>query len=102
MSEFSTLTTKLVTPLLKRNGFRKHGAFERSPTSDFALYRRGDLQVKLTYAFHPYDYPYLGIRLEVRGPKGPILDRLRPPTRGGTKAMLRAVVADLKPLLRNG
>ncbi len=100
MSEFSSLTTKLVTPLLKRNGFKKQGRFERSPSHDFALYRRGDLQVELTYAFHPYDYPYLGIRVQVRGPKRTILNRLHPPTRGGTKAMLRAALLDLKPLLR--
>lgn len=29
-----------------------------------------------------------------------IFDRLHPPTRGGTKAMLRAALLDLKPLLR--
>jgi hypothetical protein len=102
MSDFSTLTTKLVTPLLKRKGFKKHGAFERSPTSDFALYRRGNLEVKLTYAFHPYDYPYLGIRVEVRKSHRTLLDRLHPPTRGGTKVMLRAVVADLESLLGDG
>ena len=39
MSEFAKLTTKLVTPLLKRRGFKKHGAFDRSPTHDEAIYR---------------------------------------------------------------
>lgn len=34
MSEFSTLTTKLITPIMREKGFRKRGRFSRSPMSD--------------------------------------------------------------------
>ena len=98
MSEFSTLTTKLITPLLRQKGFRKLGAFDRGATHDFALYARGDTQVRLTYSFHPYDYPDHGIHLEVRASGGTLVDRLHRPTRGGIRAMLRAVAKDLKSL----
>lgn len=96
MSEFSTLTTKLVTPLLTRRGFKKHGSFDRSPTHDFALYRRGDLELRLTFAFHPYDYPEVGIRMQVRDATGLLFERLYPPSEGGTEVMLRAVVTDIQ------
>jgi len=96
MSEFSTLTTMLVTPLLKRRGFKKHGSFNRSPTSDSAVYRRGDVELCLTLAFHPYDYPDIGIRMEVCDANGIQFDRLHPPTEGGIEAMLRAVISDIE------
>jgi hypothetical protein len=96
VSEFSTLTTKLVTPLLKQRGFKKHGRFDRSPTHDSALYRRGGLELQLTFAFHPYDYPDIGIRMQVRDANGVRFDRLHPPVEGGTEAMLRAVVSDIE------
>ncbi len=95
MSEFSVLTTKLITPLLKRRGFKKHGAFNRSPTSDRAIYRRGDIALELKFAFHPYDYPYVGIRMLVRRRRD-TFDRLHPPTEGGVEAMLRAVITDIE------
>lgn len=96
MSEFSTLTTKMITPLLRQRGFTKHGKFDRSPTHDSALYRRGDLELQLTYAFHPYDYPDIGIRLQVRDDNGILFDWLYPPDEGGTEAMLRAVLKDIE------
>ena len=96
MSEFSTLTTRLVTPLLRQRGFKKHGTFDRSPTHDCALYRRGDFELHLTFAFHPYDYPDLGIRIQVRDARGILFDRLHPPAEGGTEAMLRAVLTDIE------
>jgi hypothetical protein len=96
MSEFSKLTTKLVTPLLKQRGFKKHGTFDRGSLSDSALYRRGDLELQLTYAFHPYDYPEVGIRMQVRDANGMIFDRLHPPAEGGTEALLLAVVRDIE------
>lgn len=96
MSEFSKLTTKLVTPLLKQMSFKKHGTFSRSPTHDQSVYRRGDLELQLTFAFHPYDYPEIGIRMQVRDANGVLFDRLHPPSEGGTEAMLRAVVRDIK------
>ena len=99
MSEFSTLATRLVTPLLKRKGFKKCGTFDRSPTHDSALYRKGNVNVQLIYAFHPYDYPEIGIPLEIRGPKGALVDRLYPPTLGGIDAMLRAAISDLEGTL---
>jgi hypothetical protein len=96
MSEFSTLTTRLVTPLLRQRGFKKYGSFTRSPTHDSALYRRGDLELRLTFAFHPYDYPEIGIRVEVCNANGVQFDRLYPPTGGGTEEMLRAVIDDIQ------
>jgi hypothetical protein len=96
MSEFSSLTTKLVTPMLKLRGFRKRGRFYRSPTSDSALYYRGDLVLKLTFAFHPNDYPYIGIQMQVRDADGIRFDRLHPPSEGGTETLLRAVLRDIE------
>ncbi len=96
MSEFSTLTTKLVTPLLRQRGFKKHGTFDGSPTHDSALYRREDLELKLTLAFHPYDYPDVGIGIRVRDASGILFDRLHPPAEGRTEAMLRAVLRDIE------
>jgi hypothetical protein len=96
MSEFSTLTTKLITPPLKRRGFKKHGTFTRSPTHDSALYRRGDVELQLTFNFHPYDYPYFGIRMQVRDAGGLLFDRLYPPTEGEVEAMLQAVLRDIE------
>ncbi len=96
MSEFSALTTRLVTPMLRQRGFKKRGAFERSSTHDSAVYRRGDLELRLTFAFHPYDYPDVGIRMQVGDANGILFDRLHPPTEGGTEAMLREVVSDVE------
>jgi hypothetical protein len=95
MSEFSSWTTKLVTPLLRQRGFKKLGAFNRSSTHDLALYRRGDLQFQLTFAFHTYDYPDVGIWLQVRDVSGICFERFYPPCKGGVEAMLRAVIADI-------
>ncbi|MDB5338860.1 MAG: hypothetical protein JWN70_4479, partial [Planctomycetaceae bacterium] len=69
---------------------------ERSPTSDSALYRRDDLELKLTWVFHPYDYPEIGIHMQIRDPGGIRFARLYPPTEGGTEAMLRAVLSDIE------
>lgn len=99
MSEFAKLTTKLVTPILKRRGFKKYGAFENSPTHDSAIYRNGDTEIRLTYAFHPYDYPDIGIRLNIHRSGTTLIDSLHPPSLGGTEAMLRAVIAELDTLL---
>ena len=96
MSDFSTLTTKLVTPLLQDRGFKKVGEFDRGSTHDSAIYRRGALEVELTFAFHPYDYPELGIRLRVRDATGVLFDRLHPPAEGGTEAILQEVIRDIK------
>ena len=96
MSEFSTLTTRLITPLLRLNGFKKHGTFNRSSTFDFALYKRGNVGMELTLAFHPYDYPDLGIRMQVHDDSGILFDRLHPPTEGGIEAMLRSAISDIE------
>ena len=96
MSEFSSLTTKFVTPLLRQRGFKKHGKFENSPTHDSAIYRCGDIELVITYAFHPYDYPDIGIRMQVREGSKLIFDRLHPPTDGGIETMLQAIVSDIK------
>jgi hypothetical protein len=99
MSEFTKLTTQLVTPILKRRGFKKHGAFDGSPSHDSAVYRNGDTEVCLTYAFHPYDYPDVGIRLCVRRSGTTLVDSLHPPAPGGTEAMLRAVISKIETLI---
>lgn len=96
MSEFSTLTTKLITPLLKQRGFKKHGSFLRTSTCDTAVYRRGGLELRLIFSVHGYDYPEIGIRMRLRDANGMLFDRLHPPTEGGMEAMLRAVVSDIE------
>jgi hypothetical protein len=96
MTEFSTLTTRLVTPLLRQRGFKKRGAFKRSATHDSAVYIRDDLELRLTLAFHPYDYPETGIRMEVLNAHGVRFNRLHPPAEGGIEALLRAVIGDIQ------
>ncbi|WP_435017360.1 hypothetical protein TA3x_004966 [Tundrisphaera sp. TA3] len=96
MSEFSRLTTMLVTPVLRHQGFIKHGAFDHSPTHDTACYHKGSLELSLTLAFHPYDYPEMGIRMQVRDADRILFDRLHPPTEGGIEAMLQAVLKDIE------
>jgi len=96
MSEFSTLVTRYVTPLLRQWGFKKHGAFGRGALYDVADYRRGDLEVQLIFSLHPYDYPLIGIRLEMRDANGLLFDRFYPPVEGGIKAMLEAATSDIK------
>ena len=96
MSEFSTLTTKHVTPLLRQRGFKKHGSFGRGSLHDSAHYRRGDLELVLTYSLHPYDYPDVGIRLRVRDGNGSRFDRLHRPAEGGVEAMIRGVLEDIQ------
>jgi hypothetical protein len=54
----------------------------------------------LIFAFHPYDYPEVGIRMQVRNARGILFDRLHPTTEGGTEAMLRAVVSDIETAVR--
>lgn len=96
MSEFSKLTTKLITPALKSRGFLKHGKFDQSPTHDSAIYRRGDIEVTLTFAFHPYDYPEVGIRLRTCNANSVVFDRLYPPAKGGIEAIFEAVLKDIE------
>ena len=96
MSEFSSLTTKLVTPLLKSRGYKKSGVFNRSPTHDSAVYRRENTELILTLQFHPYDYPEIGIRFQIRTDGKILVDRLYPPTKGGMKAILRSVIGDIE------
>ena len=66
MSEFSSTMTERITPQLKALGFRKRGAYSGSPTHDAALYCKGHLQVLVTWRFHPYDAPSLGVELEIK------------------------------------
>lgn len=99
MSEFSSLTTKLVTPPMKRRGFTKRGAFSQSSTHDSAFYIRGDIELRLTFSFHPYDHPEMGIRMLVRDANGIRFDRLYPPVEGGTEAILRCILVDLDPAI---
>ena len=94
ISESSGLTTSFITPLLKQRGFKKYASFERSPTHDSAAYRRGDLEVHLVYASHPYDYPGIGIRVQIRNAGGILFDRPCPPADGGTVTIPRAVAND--------
>jgi hypothetical protein len=98
MSEFSSLTTKLITPLLKRRGLKKTGPFSRGATHDSALYRKDGVEVELTYSIHPYDYPEIGIRLVVRGKGRATLDRLYPPGPGGVAKVLRSIADDLSTM----
>ena len=72
--------------------FQKLGKFHRTVTSDTALYRRGDLELRLSWSIHGYDYPEIGIRMLVRDATGLLFNRLFPPEEGGIEAMLRAVV----------
>lgn len=99
MSEFSKLTTDLVTPLLDRHGFKKLGRFGGSATSDFAIYRRGDLEVRVVLAFHPYDHPNIGIQLRVQQGDRVLHEGLYPPEEGGLAVMLQKAAADLAPLV---
>lgn len=96
MSEFSKLTTKLVTPLLKQHGFKKHGPFDRSALHDFALYRKDKLEVKLTFSLHPYDYSEHGIKLEIVEANRVLLQHLSSPRKGGIQSMLNETVELLK------
>jgi hypothetical protein len=96
MSEFSTLTTKLITPVLREKGFSKRGRFSRSPSWDWADYYRDNLKVRLVWCFHPYDYPELGIRLEVSDESGIRLRRVYPPCDEGAEPLIRSVLEDLK------
>jgi len=95
MSEFTTGTTKVITPVLSGLGFKKRGRFSRSSTHDVVVYRRDDVELKLTFAFHPYDYPDVGIRVQLRDALGLRSDSLYGPTHGGTDAILRAILKDL-------
>lgn len=96
VSEFSTLTTRSITPALKARGFRKYGRFDRSETHDQATYQRGDIVVTLTLAFHPYDYPEIGIRLRTCDADSVLFDHLYPPSAGGIEEILRAVLKDIE------
>ncbi len=96
MSEFSALTTKLVTPVLRERGFKKHGSFTRGSIYDFAIYRRGDLEVKLTYAFGSQDYPDIGIRLRVCDGDKVRFEKLYDPIDDGTEAIFRILLNDIE------
>ena len=56
----------------------------------------GDIELRLTFAFHPYDYPDIGIRMQVRDAGEIRFDRLHPPAEGGVEAMLREVLGDIE------
>ena len=81
---------------MKQRGFKKLGKFHRTVTSDTALYRRGDLELRLSWSIHGYDYPEIGIRMLVRDATGLLFNRLFPPEEGGIEAMLRAVVREIE------
>ena len=95
MSEFSKQVTSLLTPTMKSLGFKKVGTFDRSALSDSATYERERSIVKVILQLHPYDYPDVGMRLQISSDSQILMDRLYPTEDGDVEALIKNICSDI-------
>ncbi|MEZ6093260.1 MAG: hypothetical protein R3C03_03335 [Pirellulaceae bacterium] len=87
--------TGQLTPRMKSRGFKKIGAFDRSPTHDSATYVRGISSVEVILQLHPYDYPDLGIQIQVSSNSDSVWNQLYSIEEGDIEDLIKMICSDI-------